>query len=152
MTPRRSKLALNLEHTAAVAAHLHDMGAHVIELQPYGTPVSLVVDGVPVGVRVATEAVRAHPVTVGGKWYPNYKYSQLKFNLHTHNRKTKGIAVWVLVGIERGGTVRTYVVPASKLKGKTATVHLGRVERHSLLLPYRDEWGCLVPVGRRRAA
>ena len=133
---------------AVVARKLRRLGARVALVT--GSSVSLLCDGVPVGVRVATAMPAPHRVRVAGKLY-RYVYRKLHFNLHAHAVKADTVQVWVLVG-EVDGETRTYIVPADKLGGKTVQLLADTTSRRSLVSAYRDEWGVLVGAGRRRAA
>lgn len=139
MTPH----TLHATAVRRVAATLRRKGA-LVRIQPASSAVSLIVDGTFVGVRVATPHRLPHTVTVRGKRY-RYTYTRLIWNLHTHARRCEGVAVWVLVA-----PGRVYVVPAHAVRGKTVTLHLGRKRSRAAVVAYRDEWGVLVPEGRRR--
>lgn len=139
---------MKADHAAAVrrvAATLRRKGA-IVQVQPAGSHVSLIVDGAFVGVRVASVCTLPHAVTVRGKRY-TYTYDRLIWNLHTHGRRCGDVVAWVLVG-----PAQVYIVPAHAVRGKTVTLHLGRKRSRAAVMAYRDEWGVLVPAGRRRAA
>lgn len=135
-------------HSDAVSYAAATLGCRA-RLAPARSGADLIVDGLTIGVHVATVSERKITRRWHGRVY-HYAYDAASYSLHRHG-KPRDQPDWLILLLEHDSGP-AYVLPSSVLRGRL-TITLHRPDRSSVrgvLARWRDAWGELLRAARAR--